>query len=1114
MIRRTSKLFLEFLAGLVAGGVILTLAGAWWLSSGPIALTFLTPYIEQALSPDDSTIAVEIEQTELQWAGWDRAVDLRVTDVRVLDIQRRIIAELPQVTLGLSLKAMLRGKIAPTYFEIIRPSVLAVRNEDGSFAVGLARHLDGSGKKSERENVVLERLISELLSEPDVARPLGYLKRVSILEGELFVDDRMLKRVWNAPRANIDLERNRIGMSANADIDLELDGKSSRVTGNAVYATESGTIDATLNFADLDPSPFLRGAGHDSALRLAELELHLAGSLGFRMMSDGSVRALRFDVDSEAGAVNGEVAIGDDGYGVSATFTVSQLRPAFFSAAFEELSKTMAIEASIDGQITVFGATDGTIFSMGFDLNSGPGSVHLPQIYGKPITVKKAQIRGQATDSFRQIRLEEVGIELEQGEVTARAVLTRLGDDLNLRLDGGVARVSAPMLHRYWPAKLAKDARDWVLSHIRKGFVEDASISMVARFSEKNKKRVEIGSLNGSIRVRNAEVDYFPPLTPVSGVAADMTFTDKRFDIAVSDGRLRELRVDEGSVVITGLDVEDQDISIDLVVRGPLGSALAALDSDPLQFVSGLGINAASISGQTAARVVFDFPISKSLTISQVAVAAGATLRGVALEKGPYGIALMDGALELQLTGAGMTVSGDAKLNGVPLKLAWRENFSKTETFDRRFTLSGVLDPEQRRNLGLGVVPGVGGTVSGEVSYTVFPGGRSEIVSQIDLTEAILDFPYIKWRKPAKIAGTAYVFAMTPKDGPTVVEDLRVESADLRLAARAEISEDLKSLHLVEFRNLEFSGNKMQGRIAFDDDGGLDIDVTGERLDVAPYLNSDDDVDAPAFDPGQALRIRAQFANILLGEGGGLNDVRAGLVNDGLAWRQISIDAGTNGGSRLSVNFVPKGDGATLSISTADAGLALRAANWTDRLKGGELLVRGTQAMPGAPITGEFKLQNFKVTDAPALARVLQVLSLTGIFSALNQEGLDFVTFDGSFRYYGGALEIKNARAFGSSIGITAEGAVYISEETADLSGTVVPAYTINSVFGKIPLINWLSGGENESLFAANYVVKGRLENPRVSVNPLSALAPGFLRKLIGSDVKPLTGEDAATPSQ
>lgn len=70
--------------------------------------------------------------------------------------------------------------------------------------------------------------------------------------------------------------------------------------------------------------------------------------------------------------------------------------------------------------------------------------------------------------------------------------------------------------------------------------------------------------------------------------------------------------------------------------------------------------------------------------------------------------------------------------------------------------------------------------------------------------------------------------------------------------------------------------------------------------------------------------------------------------------------------------------------------------------------------------------------------------------------------------------------------------------EVVDLRGTIVPAYAVNSLFGNIPLLGDLitGGEEGGGLFAATYTAKGPLTSPTVSVNPLSALAPSFLRKL------------------
>ncbi len=202
MIRHLSLWILEFFAGLLAALTIFAIAGAWWLSSGPVSLAFLTPYIEEALTPPDSAITVEIEDTVILWAGWDRTVDVRVDNVRLLDSDRRIVAAMPQVSLGFSPQAMLRGLIAPTYIELLRPRLFLVRETDGRLVIGLERDLEGESGETAREDILLPGLIAELLSEPDHTKPLGYLRRVGIVDADLTLEDRKLGRIWRAPRAD------------------------------------------------------------------------------------------------------------------------------------------------------------------------------------------------------------------------------------------------------------------------------------------------------------------------------------------------------------------------------------------------------------------------------------------------------------------------------------------------------------------------------------------------------------------------------------------------------------------------------------------------------------------------------------------------------------------------------------------------------------------------------------------------------------------------------------------------------------------------------------------------------------------------------------------------
>jgi hypothetical protein len=94
-------------------------------------------------------------------------------------------------------------------------------------------------------------------------------------------------------------------------------------------------------------------------------------------------------------------------------------------------------------------------------------------------------------------------------------------------------------------------------------------------------------------------------------------------------------------------------------------------------------------------------------------------------------------------------------------------------------------------------------------------------------------------------------------------------------------------------------------------------------------------------------------------------------------------------------------------------------------------------------------------------------------------------------------LELRDARAFSASLGITARGRVELGPRRADLQGTIVPAYMFNSLLGNIPLVGRVFSAERGGgLFAAAFTLRGPLDDPQVSVNPLSALTPGFLRGL------------------
>ena len=153
------------------------------------------------------------------------------------------------------------------------------------------------------------------------------------------------------------------------------------------------------------------------------------------------------------------------------------------------------------------------------------------------------------------------------------------------------------------------------------------------------------------------------------------------------------------------------------------------------------------------------------------------------------------------------------------------------------------------------------------------------------------------------------------------------------------------------------------------------------------------------------------------------------------------------------------------------------------------------------PITGEAEMRNFKVKEAPALAQLLSLASLTGLADTLTSGSMQFDRFKVPFTVLGDDIAIRDARLYGPALGMTADGDVDLDLRALDFDGTIVPAYTANSFLADIPLLGDLFVREKGGgLFALTYTVDGPFEKTQIAVNPLSALTPGFLRRIFKRD--------------
>ena len=143
-------------------------------------------------------------------------------------------------------------------------------------------------------------------------------------------------------------------------------------------------------------------------------------------------------------------------------------------------------------------------------------------------------------------------------------------------------------------------------------------------------------------------------------------------------------------------------------------------------------------------------------------------------------------------------------------------------------------------------------------------------------------------------------------------------------------------------------------------------------------------------------------------------------------------------------------------------------------------------------------MTGFTLKRVPWAARLLRDVTVYGLLDRAPTPSLSVTRLDAPVRLDGDVLRLTDARVWQPALGLTASGTIGLASGRLDLTGTVVPAYAVNTLPGRIPVIGkLLSPEKGGGLFAATWSVRGPADKPSVAVNPLAALVPGVLRKLL-----------------
>ncbi|WP_421876897.1 AsmA-like C-terminal domain-containing protein [Pacificispira sp.] len=1204
MNRRTLRIVLEAVAALVLGLVLLVGAGIYALSTGPVSVSALTPILEEALNDGSGPYKVSVEDTRIVWGGWDRAVDVVASNVRVQEPDKPTLAVLQEVSVGLSFKALMGGEVRLTTLELLRPSLTLVRDPDGriALAVGdLPGVTDSEGDAptpaerpdaawmpvpSPDEDALLpQSVLDALTSGVSENSLLGGLQRFSMVQAEIRIIDRALGETLWLHSAGLDFVRSDNGLDARLVGSLETPTENALIGASLFADPGADRIDVTVAFDTLDTNLPIRYMP-DLVFYLPDLTI--SGEAGASFDLQGKLKRVSADLTSAAGGIKASAEIGDalpeakieaefDAFDtavwlgglydaetavsylprvpisgsltadiapngtplaasadltstigsftlttstpeetefaeiLSGKLTFSDVAPRDAAQTAPALGMLSGADVTLDGVLNFSLTPDGQLQSSTLTMTIGEGRIAIPDAFALP-PLKRGRLSARTGGPDDPVVVEELFLDFDKPSITASGILTPTESGADISINGLALDLEMGQLPEFWPAELAPNPREWVLENIPKGDVPQAGIALTASLPGYDPDQLVLEDLSGSIRLNNADVHYLRPLEPVVGVDGFATFGPSRFDIDVERGTVNDARLTGGRIEITDLDIGKEKIDIALNIDTPLQTALTLLDTDPFNYISKIGLETGGITGQARTQVRFRFPLLEDLNADEVEYEADALVTGLSMYRADLDATIAAEEANLVLRPGRMDVTGNVTVDGIPASAVWRENFSDVGERLRYLSVTSITDIGALGRFGLTVGDYASGRVGIGVNYAEYRSGSSSLALTANLSEAVLAIPPLGWTKESGLPSDLFLQAVFMPDGSARIENVILDGkTDHRIEGSVDLVTGLGDIAAARIKRLKLGDTDVSGTVQNTGDT-YRIDLVGPQLDVAPFLAEEEDADTSEEEVlSPKIALTGRFQRMTAGPDRHVSDATLAINASGERIDLLSLSGFVGDGRRIDVDYVPnERGGKNLNVLAEDTGLALAVADLTGRLEGGTLQIQGFSDGPDAPLRGRIDIRDFRVREAPRLAKLLEVISVTGILSALSGDGIDFNSLSADFSVSEETIEISDGAARGSSIGITFQGTVDRLQDTLKLNGDVAVSGIFSQTFGQIPLIDMLVG---DGLIGAAYSMSGPMEDPSVSVNPLSVIAPGFLRKVFEGGGVPQETDSVKDPT-
>lgn len=1048
--------------------LVLLLVFIWQLYRGPIAVPFLKPYIIKALNHDDAEYQVTVSAVNIELVRSIQPVKIIANKVIYKKHDGTFIINAPKTSVSFSIRALLRGVIAPSSIEVTAPTMYVFT----TYGVEKDKEEEVNKKKLEYYFDAFEEFVERFNSE-DKSYPESYINDIAIKNAEVEFHEVDLGRKWVFSDLNYTFERNFTNIETDFNAMLKLKDKIATIGVDAEYRPATNKIAASVYFSDLVPADAVETFLEQKVSKnFYEINLPISGKIE-TMIDFGEVLKNKDDILAGLDTAVEKINFQFEGGQGNIMFTDNE--------SFKYDISSFLLEGNVNGGVDRVEIKDAT-----FDLDGQKTKLGL-------------NVSGTKKFFFEN-SLEALKIS------TSASVGVLKFDDLN----------------RYWPRYIAEDAWLWVEDSIYGGEIKDAFFKFDFAYDAKTKK-LALSNLEGQGDVIDSNLNYLKGMPDIRNLYGRVYFYPDKLKVDVDKGVSEGVILTGGNVLLYDLDKYDNFAEVNLVTTSSITDALRMIDNKPLNYATDMGINPSSIQGDAETNLNLKFELKNDLGPDEVKVDVKSVLTNVVMPNIVQGKTIEADTLNLVVDNNGLSVIGEAKLEGIPLRLVWDENFVD-KSYKSKYKISFKFDDVIKKKLGIDIgilnPPYIEGYANVDAEITKYDNDKMDIDILAGLNNATIDYAFLGFSKPLNQAAAVKARLNFTKDKLIGIPSFSLSKSDFVLNGKIALDRngnvkvvdiyDIKGPKTSAKAKVEFANTKKQN---------IKINISGNSYDLTEFFakkevdnklpdtkakgkkttsKADDDELEKVTDTEIYIAVNNLWTNPDVPI---TNFAGSTILKNGIGVYEIHMigNYGNSKAIRLKLDYIPRPNGEfLLAIDSNNAGSTLKVLRIYENMKGGNLRV-DAKRNKNKEFVGHAQIRDFSIHNTPVLAKLLTVASLTGMVNLLTGEGMTFSHFDAPFTYNDQVLTVKEGKAFGNVMGITGNGTYDRGLEELHIDGVIAPAYSLNSFIGKIPVVGGLLAGKDGTVFAANYSITGDISDPKISINPLSVLSPSSLKDLFSS---------------